>query len=252
MDLYQLAVDVATNPRHSRWIAPLLILADAILCGLVIWRIPCKFSAPVFVLGHYAIRQYAIRERLTNLYISCLLDTEIDWTTYMQQVSQYLAGERDYTAIKGSTGPLVYPAAHVYIYSFLHGMTDDGQDISYGQVLFAIFYVHALAVVLICYTRARVPPYILPLLVLSKRLHSIYVLRLFNDGIAAFAMWLSILFFQRNKMMVGVAIWSVGVGVKMSLLLLAPAIAVIAALRGGIRFCLQLASVAVLIQVNLA
>ena len=178
-----------------------------------------------------------------------LLDTEIDWTTYMQQVSQYLAGERDYTAIKGSTGPLVYPAAHVYIYSFLHGLTNEGRDILHGQILFAILYIHALAIVLICYSRARVPPYVLPLLVLSKRLHSIYVLRLFNDGVAAFAMWLSILFFQRDQLTLAVALWSVGVGIKMTLLLLAPGIAVIVALRGSLRSCIQLASLAVLIQV---
>lgn len=37
-------------------------------------------------------------------------DTEIDWKAYMQQVAQYRSGERDYTLIKGDTGPLVYPA----------------------------------------------------------------------------------------------------------------------------------------------
>ena len=28
----------------------------------------------------------------------------------MQQIAQYRSGERDYTFIKGDTGPLVYPA----------------------------------------------------------------------------------------------------------------------------------------------
>ncbi len=28
----------------------------------------------------------------------------------MQQIAQYRSGERDYTLIKGQTGPLVYPA----------------------------------------------------------------------------------------------------------------------------------------------
>ena len=37
-----------------------------------------------------------------------LLDTEIDFTTYMRQVDVYLAGERDYSLIKGPSGPLVY------------------------------------------------------------------------------------------------------------------------------------------------
>lgn len=37
-------------------------------------------------------------------------DTEIDWKAYMQQIAQYRSGERDYTLMKGDTGPLVYPA----------------------------------------------------------------------------------------------------------------------------------------------
>jgi alpha-1,3-mannosyltransferase len=167
----------------------------------------------------------------------------------MQQVSLYHAGERDYTAIKGSTGPLVYPAAHVYIYSFLHSLTDEGRDIAFGQVLFAVLYILTLGTVMVCYIRARAPPYLFPLLVLSKRLHSVYVLRLFNDGIAALAMWVSILLFQRKSFTAAVAIWSFGLGIKMSLLLLAPGIAVIIALSGGIRASLRLALVAVLVQV---
>jgi alpha-1,3-mannosyltransferase len=34
-------------------------------------------------------------------------DTEIDWSTYMQQIDKYLSGETNYTAITGDTGPLV-------------------------------------------------------------------------------------------------------------------------------------------------
>jgi len=37
-----------------------------------------------------------------------LADTEIDWKAYMEQVEQYLAGERNYALIKGGTGPLWY------------------------------------------------------------------------------------------------------------------------------------------------
>jgi alpha-1,3-mannosyltransferase len=168
----------------------------------------------------------------------------------MQQVSLYRSGERDYTAIKGDTGPLVYPAAHVYVYSFLYGWTDEGRDIFSGQIIFAGIYLLTLIFAMACYLRAGAPPYLLPLLVLSKRLHSVYLLRLFNDGIAASAMWLSILLFQRRDFTVAVAIWSLGVGIKMSLLLLAPGIAVVLALSGGLSLTIPLALVAVLVQVR--
>lgn len=74
----------------------------------------------------------------------------------MQQVAQYRAGERDYTLIKGGTGPLVYPAAHVYLYTTLYYVTDQGRNIALAQVLFAALYVGVLAVVMGCYRMAKV------------------------------------------------------------------------------------------------
>ena len=74
----------------------------------------------------------------------------------MQQVAQYVSGERDYTAIKGGTGPLVYPAAHVYIYTGLYYMTDKGKDVFLAQQLFAVLYMATLALVMACYRKAKV------------------------------------------------------------------------------------------------
>src|SRR5258707_12815300 len=84
------------------------------------------------------------------------IDTEIDWKAYMEQIEQYLAGERDYTKIKGSTGPLVYPAAHVYIYYVLYHVTNKGTDILMAQRIFALVYLGTLAIVMACYRRAKV------------------------------------------------------------------------------------------------
>ncbi|KAJ5312484.1 hypothetical protein PENANT_c027G10273 [Penicillium antarcticum] len=213
------AYDVLTNQRHTRWIAPLLILGDAFLCALVIWKVAY---------------------------------TEIDWTTYMQQISLYISGERDYTLIKGSTGPLVYPAAHVYIYTLLFHLTDGGRDILLGQALFAVLYLATLIVVVACYRETGAPPYVFPLLALSKRLHSIFVLRMFNDGVAAFAMWVAIYLCLRHKWTAGIAVWSFGVAIKMTLVLFVPAIAVLTLLSLGLARSISLGAIAVLIQVLLA
>lgn len=85
-----------------------------------------------------------------------IADTEIDWTAYMEQVSQILSGERDYTKIRGGTGPLVYPAAHVYIYTGLYHLTDEGRNIFFAQQLFAGLYMLTLGVVMGCYRQAKV------------------------------------------------------------------------------------------------
>jgi alpha-1,3-mannosyltransferase len=74
----------------------------------------------------------------------------------MEQVAQYRAGERDYTLIKGATGPLVYPAAHLYLYNMLYAATRDGADVFLAQVRFAALYLATLALVMACYRRAKV------------------------------------------------------------------------------------------------
>ncbi|KAF1814141.1 Lethal(2)neighbour of Tid protein [Eremomyces bilateralis CBS 781.70] len=186
--------DLLTNPRHSRWIASLLILADAVLCVAVILYVPY---------------------------------TEIDWDAYMSQVSQFVAGERQYANIKGGTGPLVYPAMHVYIYRALYAVTDKGRNIRTAQWIFAGVYLATLALVMAVYRKAKAPPYLLGLLVLSKRVHSIFLLRLFNDSFVAFFLWATIYFYQRQFFTVGSFFYSLGVGVKMSMLLPLPAIGIV-------------------------
>ena len=74
----------------------------------------------------------------------------------MQQVSQYVSGERDYVLIKGDTGPLVYPAAHLYIYSALYHITDRGRNIELAQYVFGGLYLVVLSVVMACYRLAGV------------------------------------------------------------------------------------------------
>lgn len=151
----------------------------------------------------------------------------------MQQITLYLSGERDYTKLVGGTGPLVYPAAHVYLYRLLHDLTSGGTDIRLAQYLFVGLYLATLALVLVCYRNAGAPPWVLPMLVLSKRLHSIFVLRLFNDGFAVFFLFAAIACYQRKWWTLGSLAFSLGLGVKMSLLLALPAVGVVLWLGAG-------------------
>ncbi|KAL9106125.1 MAG: hypothetical protein Q9227_008825 [Pyrenula ochraceoflavens] len=108
MDLVATAKDLLYNPKHTKWISWALLTGEAVLCPLIIWKVPY---------------------------------TEIDWTTYMQQVSLFLSGERNYTKLQGDTGPLVYPALHVYIYSGLYHLTNHGTSILTAQLIFYILYL---------------------------------------------------------------------------------------------------------------
>ena len=169
----------------------------------------------------------------------------------MQQVAQYVAGERDYVKIYGDTGPLVYPAGHVYIYRLLYAITDEGRDIKLAQYIFIGLYLASLMLVMQCYRQAKVPPYIFPLLILSKRLHSIFLLRLFNDGFAVFFLFLAIYCYQRRLWTIGSLAYSYGLAVKMTLLLALPAVAIVLWQVVGRNRALQQAMIMAQVQVRM-
>eukprot|EP01103_Thecamoeba_quadrilineata_P014516 TRINITY_DN4345_c0_g2_i1.p1 TRINITY_DN4345_c0_g2~~TRINITY_DN4345_c0_g2_i1.p1 ORF type:complete len:422 (+),score=25.32 TRINITY_DN4345_c0_g2_i1:26-1291(+) len=155
--------------------------------------------------------------------------TEIDWKAYMQEVGGVInEKEYDYNNLKGDTGPLVYPAGFVWLYSGLYYLTDGGTDIRSAQYFFCMLYTSVLAVVFAVYYRSRaVPPWVLLLLCLSKRIHSIFVLRLFNDCFAMLFMYLCIYFMTRYYWWTACAFYSLALSIKMNVLLFAPALGLI-------------------------
>jgi alpha-1,3-mannosyltransferase len=44
-ELYGRVVDLATNPKHSRWQSPVLLAFDALLCFVIIQKVPCMYYA---------------------------------------------------------------------------------------------------------------------------------------------------------------------------------------------------------------
>ncbi|XP_069693593.1 lethal(2)neighbour of tid protein [Periplaneta americana] len=152
--------------------------------------------------------------------------TEIDWVAYMQEVEGVLNGTFDYTHLKGDTGPLVYPAGFVYIFTALYYLTNHGQNIRFAQYIFAFLYIVLLCLVFRIYKKSKkVPPYVLVLTCCSSyRIHSIFVLRLFNDPVAMILFYISVNLFLDHKWSLGSLFFSLAVSVKMNILLFAPAI----------------------------
>lgn len=101
-------------------------------------------------------------------------------------------------------------------------------------------------------TFRQVPPYVFPLLILSKRLHSVFVLRCFNDCFAAFFLWLAIFCFQRRVWSVGALAYTWGLGIKMSLLLVLPAVGAVLLHARGFSGALSLAWLMAQVQVVIA
>lgn len=185
--------NVATNPSQLPYVAILILITELMLNIIVVERVPY---------------------------------TEIDWKAYMQECEGFLNGTLDYSQLRGDTGPLVYPAGFVYVYSMLYFLTSHGENIKLAQYVFIGIYLLQLVFVLRIYMKTRkVPPYVLLVTILtSYRIHSIYVLRLFNDPIAVLLLYIALNYFMESRWNFGSSFYSLGVSVKMNILLYAPAL----------------------------
>ncbi|PIN18091.1 Mannosyltransferase [Handroanthus impetiginosus] len=158
---------------------------------------------------------------LVSLIISYVPYTKIDWDAYMSQVSGFLGGETDYSKLEGDTGPLVYPAGFLYIYSAIQYVT--GGQVYLAQIFFGLLYMVNLGLVLLIYLKTdALPWWALCLVSLSKRVHSIFVLRLFNDCFATTLFHAALVSFLYQRWHLGLIIFSGAVSVKMNVLLYAP------------------------------
>jgi alpha-1,3-mannosyltransferase len=153
----------------------------------------------------------------------------------MEEVEGFLEGERDYTKIRGNTGPLVYPAGFLYVFTVLRYMTNEGKDIFMAQCVFLVLYIMNLAVVLGLYSKSgKIPAFLCLFLTLSKRIHSIFILRMFNDCVAAFLGYCAVLLYCYRQWRVGSLVYSAAVSIKMNMLLYAPGVFVILLLNLGL------------------
>lgn len=148
----------------------------------------------------------------------------------MQQVDMFLSGERDYSKIEGETGPLVYPALHLYIYTALHELLPAPRERAAQYIWLLVEQGTLLLAATIYYLAGRdkhLPQWLLFPLVLSKRSHSIYLLRLFNDPLAMITFYASVVIFQLEYWKVGSFVYSLALGVKMNVLLFLPGLLVV-------------------------
>ncbi|XP_026484964.1 lethal(2)neighbour of tid protein 2 [Vanessa tameamea] len=184
---------LVVNPAQLPFMAFLIIVAELILNVLIVEKVPY---------------------------------TEIDWKAYMQECEGFLNGTLDYSKLRGDTGPLVYPAGFVYIYSLFYFLTEKGNNIKLAQYIFIGVYILLLSLVLRIYIKTKkVPPYVLAITILtSYRIHSIHILRMFNDPVAVLFLYISINFFLDSKWYLGSIFYSLAVSIKMNILLYAPAL----------------------------
>lgn len=159
--------------------------------------------------------------------------TEIDWVAYMQEVAGVVAdNELDYLNLRGDTGPLVYPAGFVYVYAALYYATDRGQNIVRAQYIFAVLHTLLVGIVACVYRLCRQTGDVGLLvataaLVASRRVMSLFVLRMFNDGVQMILLYAAVALFATDRWSLGCFVWSLSLSVKMNALLFAPGLAML-------------------------
>lgn len=133
----------------------------------------------------------------------------------------------------------------MWLYSLLYLGTDHGADIERAQWIFGALYLVFIATLFGIYlsvieslTRSkgthegvdavassrwqRVAPMLLVLLCASRRIHSIFVLRLFNDCWAMLFVYLSIWCLCKRRYSLASFLFSVALSIKMNVLLFLP------------------------------
>jgi alpha-1,3-mannosyltransferase len=242
-NLIRTAFSLANDWHYFPLLALLLLSFEALLSALIIYRVPY---------------------------------TEIDWRAYMQEVEGWVVrrdSPTNYITLKGSTGPLVYPAGFLYIYRLLRWIASSdenceivasasaldappepcgGLDVKRAQWVFYCIYLVSQALVLDIYNKTRPgPPWICLLLVLSKRLHSLFLLRLFNDCIAMLFAHAAISLIIRNHYLLGTLLFSISISVKMNALLALPALGLVLLRNTGVVYTTVSLSLAIALQIFL-
>ncbi|VDL93769.1 unnamed protein product [Schistocephalus solidus] len=154
----------------------------------------------------------------------------------MQQVETFLNGTLDYDKLIGQTGPCVYPAGHIYVYTMLYYVSGGGTNIHTVQLVFLGLYLLSIGLIFNIYRSVlKVPPFVMFFMCLaSYRVHSIYLLRLFNDPVAMFFYYASINFCLYSRFSLASIFFSLAVSIKMNILLSAPAFLLVLLLHRGL------------------
>lgn len=178
-----------------------------------------------------------------------ILDTEIDFTTYLQHARQvFVNGVTNYSQITGDSGPIAYPAGFLYAFEIIRRVCEDGHNWRMAQLIFTLLYLIQLMVTFKIYQLARAPNITYLLAIFSKRLHSIFLLRMFNDCLTMPVMHIAILLIMLRYWRWGSLAFALALSIKMNVLLFSPAWLVILLWNGGVKTTIKSSLIILAVQ----
>ena len=173
---------------------------------------------------------------------------------YLDQTETILAGERDYRKVMGRTGPLVYPAGHVWLFVFFDYLSDHGARRLLMQVVFLVIQVATVGLLArtVGEADARALKWCL-LWATTQRARNVFVNGLFNDAPQVLLVYAALyLLLVRRQPGAALLTYSLAVSVKMSALLYAPAFLLVYWHQFGLRRTVAYGLAAGAVQVALA
>ena len=178
----------------------------------------------------------------------------IDFKAYLDQTATILGGTLDYARVHGRTGPLVYPAGHVWLFAAIDVLSGHGAHRLLVQLVFLGMQVAAVA--LLGRTVAHADPAATPWCLLwltTLRARNVFVNGLFNDAPQVLLVYAALyLLLVAERPTAALAAYSLAVSVKMSALLYAPAFLLVYWHRFGLARSIVLGLPAAAIQLALA
>lgn len=214
-----------------------------------------------------------------------------DFDAYMEQAAVWLGRPRhaaqpgpfqwDYAELRGDTGPLVYPAGHLYLHSALlsafkwnvttwttesvpkqlPGYEDRVQRPASAlhalQGLYAVLWLILCASVYSVYQSMGAfdstwrTAWYLVLLSATRRGRSVFVLGLFGDAWCMTLLWLSFALLAKRKWTIGSIVYSCAVAVKMNALLAAPGLLAVYLRAGGAALAVRQIAICAAVQLLL-
>ena len=121
---------------------------------------------------------------------------------------------------------MCYPAGHAWLFTLLYSITGGGVDTRLAQYLALAVYIANLALVFRLMVRTeRMPPYLLAVMSLGGiRVKIVTITMLFNDPVAMLLVHAALNMFIDSHWSLGSLLFSLGVSVKMNVLLFSPAL----------------------------
>lgn len=199
------------NKRLADWVEPENLMVT-IMCVEII--------KTIMVLG-------------TNTY------EEQDYAWYYEHVQNILKGNMKYDEVGSRAGGLVYPALHTYLMAFYYKIfSDDGMYFRPVQWVAAIIYLICvylmIKIVQLAFYEQPKRANILILHCFTWTIYNIAIVKLFNDLYCVLFWLLGVYFFQKLNNFMGVLMFSIALGFKMSATLYLPGVYFLASKSEGI------------------